>query len=198
MKMPYQINEKSRAMIGFSTDVTELSQLKEQFKNQANTDALTGIYNCRYFFEHAVIEFSRAKRHKINVAVISIDIDYFKEINDKYGHSIGYKVLIEVSNNILPSLRQEDTLARIGGEEFSIILPNTKLEQAKVVAQRICHADNDYLVNELNINKIKLQVSVGVMSMKDAYKDFDDLFIRADKALYKAKNLGRNQVYVDT
>jgi diguanylate cyclase (GGDEF)-like protein/PAS domain S-box-containing protein len=198
MKMPYQIDEKSQAMIGFSTDVTELYQLKEQFKKQANTDALTGLYNRRYFFEHAVIEFNRAKRHKINLAVISIDIDYFKEINDKYGHPIGDKVLIELSNNILPGLRQEDILARIGGEEFSIILPNTSLVQAKVVAQRICHADNDYLVNELNINKIKLQVSVGVVSMKDTDKDFDDLFIRADKALYKAKNSGRNQVYIDT
>jgi diguanylate cyclase (GGDEF)-like protein len=185
-------------MIGFSTDVTELYQLKEQFKKQANTDVLTGLYNRRYFFEHAVIEFNRAKRHKINLAVISIDIDYFKEINDKYGHPIGDKVLIELSNNILPGLRQEDILARIGGEEFSIILPNTSLVQAKVVAQRICHADNDYLVNELNINNIKLQVSVGVVSMKETDKYFDDLFIRADNALYKAKNSGRNQVYVDT
>ena len=196
-KVPYQMSNKAKAIIGFSTDFTELYQLKEEFKKQANTDALTSLYNRRYFFNHAIIECSRAKRHGLNLAIISIDIDYFKEINDKYGHPIGDKVLIELSNNILLTLRLEDILARIGGEEFSIMLPNTSLEHAKVVAERICHADNDYLVNELNINKIKIQVSVGVVSMRETDKDFDDLFIRADKALYQAKNLGRNQVYVD-
>ena len=196
-KMPYLMSNKSKAMIGFSTDFTDLYQFKEELEIQANTDPLTGLYNRRYFFNHAVIECSRAKRHKLNLAVISIDIDYFKDINDKYGHPIGDKVLIELSNNILPTLRLEDILARIGGEEFSIILPNTSLEDAKMVAERICYADNDYLVNELNINTIKIQVSVGVVSMRETDKDFDDLFIRADKALYKAKKSGRNQVYVD-
>ena len=196
-KMPYQLNKSSQAMIGFSTDITELYELKEQFRKQANTDELTGLYNRRYFFEHAVRELSRAKRHKLNLAVISIDVDHFKEINDKYGHPIGDKVLIELGNNILPSLRKEDILARIGGEEFSIILPNTSLEQAKVVAQRICHADNDYLVNEPNVEKTKIQVSVGLVSMTETDIDFDALFIRADKALYKAKNSGRNQVHVE-
>jgi PleD family two-component response regulator len=79
MKIPYKLNEKSHAFIGFSTDVTELYQLKEEFKKQANTDALTGLYNRRYFFKHAAKEFSRAKRKKIAMTVISIDIDYFKK-----------------------------------------------------------------------------------------------------------------------
>jgi diguanylate cyclase (GGDEF)-like protein/PAS domain S-box-containing protein len=196
-KMPYQLNENSQAMIGFSTDVTELFELKEEFRKQANTDPLTGLYNRRYFFEHAIIEFSRAKRHELNLTIISIDIDHFKKINDKYGHPIGDKVLIELGDNIISSLRQEDILARIGGEEFSIMLPNTTLEQAKVVAQRICHADNDYLVNEFSVEKIKILISVGVVSMNESDKDFDDLFIRADRALYQAKNSGRNQVYID-
>ena len=197
-KMPYQMSDKSKAMIGFSTDITELYQLKEQFEKQANTDTLTNLYNRRYFFKHAVLEFGRAKRHKLNLSVISIDIDYFKNINDKYGHPIGDKVLIELSNSILPTLRQEDILARIGGEEFSIMLPNTSLEQAKVVAQRICYANNDYLINERNIEKIKIPLSVGLVSMKETDIDFDELFIRADKALYRAKNSGRNQVYVES
>ena len=196
-KMPYQLNEKSQAMIGFSTDVTELFKLKEQFKKQAATDELTGLYNRRYFFEQAVKEFSRAKRHQLHLSIISIDIDYFKKINDKYGHPVGDKALIKISKNIIPHLRQEDILARIGGEEFSIMLPNTTLAAAEVVAQRICHTHNDFLVNELNNEKINIEVSVGLVSMKATDINFDDFFVRADKALYQAKNLGRNQVFVD-
>lgn len=197
MKMPYKNSDGSQALIGFSTDVTELFQLKEEFKKQANTDALTGLYNRRYFFKHAAKEFSRAKRHGLNMVVISIDIDYFKKINDKYGHPAGDKVLIEMSQNIISNLRQEDILARIGGEEFSIILPNTTLEEANPVAQRICHNNNEFVVNEKNSEVINIQVSVGLVSMKTSDKNFDDLFIRADNALYQAKESGRNRVYFD-
>lgn len=197
MKMPYQLNEKSQALIGFSTDVTELYQLKEEFKKQANTDALTGLYNRRYFFKHAAKEFSRAKRNKLAMSAISIDIDYFKKINDKYGHPIGDKVLVEVSNNIFPNLRQEDILARVGGEEFAIILPDTTLEKAKAVAQRICHTKNIFVVDAENNETIEIQVSVGLVSMNASDRNVDDLFVRADNALYKAKELGRNRVYFD-
>jgi len=197
VKMPYKLNEESQALIGFSTDVTELYQLKEEFKKQANTDALTGLYNRRYFFKHAAKEFSRAKRNKLDMSAISIDIDYFKKINDKYGHPVGDKVLIEMSNNIFPNLRQEDILARVGGEEFAIILPDTTLEKAKAVAQRICHTKNTFVVDTENNETIEIQVSVGLVSMKASDQNFDDLFARADHALYKAKELGRNRVYFD-
>lgn len=197
MKMPYQLSKKSRALIGFSTDVTELFQLKEEFKKQANTDVLTNLFNRRYFFKHAAKEFSRAKRHGLEMAVISIDIDYFKKINDKYGHPIGDKVLIEMGQSILKNLRQEDILARVGGEEFSIILPDTTLEKAIPVAQRICHSENKIVIDEQNNETIKIQVSVGLVSIKATDVNFDDLFIRADNALYQAKKTGRNKVYFD-
>ncbi len=197
VKMPYKLNEESQALIGFSTDVTELYQLKEEFKKQANTDALTGLYNRRYFFKYAAKEFSRAKRNKLDMSAISIDIDYFKKINDKYGHPVGDKVLIEMSNNIFPNLRQEDILARVGGEEFAIILPDTTLEEAKAVAQRICHTKSVFVVDTEKNETIEIQVSVGLVSMKVSDRNFDDLFARADHALYKAKELGRNRVYFD-
>ncbi|MEW6982238.1 diguanylate cyclase [Colwelliaceae bacterium 6471] len=197
MKMPYQLDENSNALIGFSTDVTELYQLKEEFKKQANTDALTGLYNRRYLFEHAEIEFSRAIRHDLNLAVISIDIDYFKKINDQYGHPVGDKVLIEIGKNIALSLRQEDILARMGGEEFAIILPDTSLEEAKIVAQRICLTENKFVINEHNNECVDVQLSVGLVSKRSSDTDFDALFIRADNALYKAKSSGRNRVYVE-
>jgi len=197
MKIPYKLNEDSQVLIGFSTDVTELYQLKEEFKKQANTDSLTGLYNRRYFFKHAAKEFSRAKRNGLGLSVISIDIDYFKKINDKYGHPIGDKVLIKMSNNFFPNLRQEDILARVGGEEFAIILPDTLLEKAKAVAQRICHTKNTFVVDKENNETIEIQVSIGLVSMKASDLNFDDLFVRADNALYQAKKSGRNRVYFD-
>ncbi|NQY89140.1 MAG: sensor domain-containing diguanylate cyclase [Colwellia sp.] len=197
MKIPYKLNEDSQVLIGFSTDVTELYQLKEEFKKQANTDSLTGLYNRRYFFKHAAKEFSRAKRNGLGLSVISIDIDYFKKINDKYGHPIGDKVLIKMSNDFFPNLRQEDILARVGGEEFAIILPDTLLEKAKAVAQRICHTKNTFVVDKENNETIEIQVSIGLVSMKASDLNFDDLFVRADNALYQAKKSGRNRVYFD-
>lgn len=153
------------------------------------------MYNRRYFFKQAAKEFSRSKHHELDMTVISIDIDYFKQINDKYGHPIGDKVLIKMSNNILNNLCEEYILARIGGEEFSIILPNTTLEKAKPVAQRICQTKNTFVVNEQSNEAIDIQVSVGLVSMKASDINFDDLFVRADNALYQAKETGRNKVY---
>jgi len=155
------------------------------------------LYNRRYFFDTAVKEFNNAKQHESDLVVISIDIDFFKQINDKYGHPIGDKVLIELSKNILPSLRTEDTLARIGGEEFSIIVPNMTLEKAKAVAQRICHTENKFMVNELKNDEIDVKVSIGLVTMRATDIDFDSLFVRADNALYQAKKSGRNKVFYD-
>ncbi|GHE76726.1 diguanylate cyclase [Thalassotalea profundi] len=195
-KMPYQLDENSQVLIGFSTDVTELYQLKEEFKKQANTDALTGLYNRRYFFNHAEKEFSRAKRHGLNMGVISIDIDFFKNINDKYGHPVGDKVLIEISKNILLSIRQEDILARVGGEEFAVILPESTLEEAKKVAQRISITENTFLMNAQNKEYVDIKLSIGLVSKRIEDESFDELFIRADNALYQAKKQGRNRVYI--
>ena len=197
MKMPYKLNEETNALIGFSTDVTELYQLKEEFKKLANTDALTGLYNRRYFFKQAIKEFSRAKRHGLKMTVITIDVDYFKQINDKFGHPFGDKVLINISKNIMQSLRQEDILARIGGEEFSIILPNTSLEEARSVAQRICQTKNEFSLDDQLNDTVDIKVSIGLVSMKSSDIKFDELFVRADNALYQAKKAGRNRVYVE-
>lgn len=195
MKIPYQVEGGPKTLIGFSTDVTELYQLKEEFKKQANTDVLTGLYNRRYFFEHATKEFSRSTRHGLDMSIMSIDIDYFKSINDTYGHPVGDKVLIELAKNLLSSLRQEDILARIGGEEFSIILPNTNLEQAKHIAYRTCQLKNTFNINEYE--SIDIQMSIGLVVKKVSDRNFDDLFIRADNALYNAKSSGRNKVYFE-
>ena len=194
-KIPYQLEEGVPSLIGFSTDVTELYALKEQFKKQANTDSLTELYNRRYFTEHSEREFYRAKRHLRIVSLISIDIDHFKHINDGYGHPAGDKVLMSVAKCLLPCIRQEDILARIGGEEFSILLPETSLQSAKVVAERIRLNQSNLSITGEWKGEITLTVSIGVTCIKFEDDTFDDFFRRGDKALYQAKALGRNQVY---
>ena len=194
-KIPYQLEEGVPSLIGFSTDVTELYALKEEFKKQANTDSLTELYNRRYFTDHSEREFYRAKRHLRIVSLISIDIDHFKNINDCYGHPAGDKVLMSVAKCLLPCIRQEDILARIGGEEFSILLPETTLQSAKVVAERIRLNQSNLSITGEWKGEITLTVSIGVTCIKFEDDTFDDFFRRGDKALYQAKALGRNQVY---
>ena len=193
-KIPFLSPDKRSALIGFSTDVTELFQLKEQFKKLATIDPLKELFNRRYFTEQADKEFIRAQRYKLSMALISIDIDHFKCINDNYGHPAGDKVLVAVSNQLQESLRQSDVLARIGGEEFSILLPETSSEDALVFAERIREAQNQLRISGDWPGEIQLSVSIGVSSYQVTDVEFDALFSRADKALYQAKNSGRNQV----
>lgn len=196
IKVPCDFKENTKTLIGFSTDVTELYQLKEKFKQLANTDELTGLYNRRYFFENAKREFNRAVRHQHQLAVISIDVDYFKAINDKYGHPIGDQALIKIAQFITPTIRAEDTFARIGGEEFSILLPNTSKSQCQKAAERLRDLlDTNPIILEKNI-QLEIKISVGVSIIKATDTSFQDLYARSDIALYKAKSIGRNQVYM--
>lgn len=193
VKIPYQSDKETPSIIGFSTDITELYQLKEEFRKQANSDPLTGLYNRRYFVEQAEKEFHRAKRYNLSLSLLSLDIDHFKKINDKYGHPVGDSVLIQLTQNLLPSLRNEDVLARIGGEEFSILLPEISAKQAKLVAERIrCEQESNIIQGDWD-GDITALVSIGVATLSSTDETFDELFSRADKALYVAKNTGRNQ-----
>tara|TARA_R110000737_G_scaffold13690_2_gene29588 strand:+ start:2172 stop:3452 length:1281 start_codon:yes stop_codon:yes gene_type:complete len=193
-KVPFNRPDKLPALIGFSTDVTELFKLKEQFKQLANTDPLTNLYNRRFFTEQAEKEYHRAKRYSLSMTLISIDIDHFKSINDNFGHPAGDQVLIEVANHLKASLRQSDILARIGGEEFSILLPETSAKSAMVFAERIREEQSKLKVIGDWQGAIKLSVSIGVSSFLSSDKAFDAIFSRADKALYQAKNFSRNKV----
>ena len=187
IKVPCDIKDNSNTLIGFSTDVTELYQLKEKFKQLANTDELTGLYNRRYFFENAKREFNRAKRHQQALAVISIDVDHFKAINDQYGHTVGDKVLQQFSSILSEVLRAGDIAARWGGEEFIVLLPKANKEETLSLAKRLSEAVEQFTF-ELNI---KLTISVGI-SQYNAHDNVESWIERADIALYKAKNDGRN------
>jgi len=172
-----------------------LALVNEKLQQQANSDPLTALFNRRYFVEHAEREFNRPQRHKSNLALMSIDIDYFKNINDKHGHPAGDKILIEVSKCLSSYIRNEDILARIGGEEFSILLPETTLQAAKEVAERIKLGQSQLSLTGYWQGEINVTVSIGISCLRVDDQNFEQLFSRTDKALYIAKDLGRNTVY---
>lgn len=195
-KIPFKLDDGTRTSIGFSTDITELYLLKEKLQRQAITDALTGLFNRRYFNDQCEREFSRCRRMKHTMSIIIIDIDYFKSINDKFGHPVGDVVLREVSKIYKSCLRKENILCRIGGEEFAILLPDTDREAATVLAERIRQTQERKTITGKWQVAIKPTISLGTSSLLDQDKSFNDLLSRADRALYNAKKQGRNQVCV--
>lgn len=189
VKVPVTMSGK-RSLIGFSTDVTEIFKLKEEFKRLANTDELTGIYNRRYFIKQAENAFNAFKREHAEFSLLTFDVDYFKLVNDKYGHPVGDEVLKGLASAVLNLLRQEDTFARIGGEEFAILLPFTDFVSAQHVAQRMLRKVNESVLCQEH--KITITISIGLTSFNLVDNGFDEVFSRVDKALYRAKEQGRN------
>jgi len=181
-------------IFGVSTDITELYQLKEELRVQATTDALTGVFNRRCFFEMAEREFSKARRHKLDLSLMVLDLDHFKQVNDSYGHVAGDEVLAYVANFIESALRREDIVARIGGEEFAVLLPNTAQAQAAELAERLRGRLSDQSIQGSWDGGLHVQTSVGVAGLQMLDCSFSKLYMRGDVALYQAKNAGRNQV----
>ena len=166
----------------------------------ATLDALTGFYNRRQLDERLKQEVSSAKRQKRNLCAIMIDIDFFKSVNDTYGHAVGDLVLKTVSNTIKTQLRDYDIAGRYGGEEFLILLPYTNIDEAKLVAERLRAAVENKKMDISKIhpekNNINVTISLGVAQYKN--DEYERIFIRnADTALYKAKEEGRNRVEVN-
>ncbi len=194
-KIPFRLEDGTATSIGYSTDITELYLLKEKLQRQAITDTLTGLYNRRYFNDQCEREFSHCIRSKSIMSIIIIDIDFFKSINDKFGHPVGDIVLREASNIYKSCLRKENILCRIGGEEFAILLPNTTQQEASILAERIRQTQEQNSIKGEWGMAIKPTISLGVSTLIEADKSFNDLLSRADRALYKAKQHGRNQVW---
>lgn len=179
----------------FVSYIRRYSEMYMKYKHNAQRDALTGLYNVRSFdyFYNSMI--GRAKKIKDNCAVCLIDVDYFKKINDTYGHLAGDEVLRQLASLLSRMIREEDILSRNGGEEFSILLNSCSLEQANEIASRIRKAVEKYHFHLPDKQTIQVTVSIGV-AIYDG-KDVDchfDLYQEADDALYKAKKSGRNNV----
>ena len=166
---------------------------KEMVAYLANIDPLTKSLTRRHFFNIAESEFMRFSRYRRPLSVLVIDADGFKAINDTHGHHAGDIVLRSLSLVALEQKRAQDTFGRLGGEEFGLILPETALEQAKIVADRI-QSVWEKTPSNLDGMMIRSTVSVGVAEAQAEDKTFDDVLRRADLRMYKAKEQGRNQV----
>lgn len=169
----------------------EKAILFQKVKDLSMKDYLTGIYNRRYFFDFLEKEFMRTKRSKNTFSLILCDVDYFKNINDKNGHLVGDKVLVELSSILKKVLRVTDVLARYGGEEFIIALPETKKEEALKIALRIRELVSNNKIMDLDVT---LSFGVTVYSGENNKKSVDELVEEADQALYLAKDNGRDRV----
>ena len=187
-----QIRERSTAL---EREVHERQQAQAQLLELATTDSLTGLRNRRYFMHRAGEEFERARRYRLPLALLMLDADHFKAINDRYGHPIGDQVLQALARRGQELLRDVDLFARIGGEEFAILLPQTDLDAARVVAERLRQrvASTPIATDQ---GPLTLTISLGLTGFDATVIDFDTLLRRADAALYRAKQNGRNRTEV--
>jgi diguanylate cyclase (GGDEF)-like protein len=167
----------------------ELEKVRADFENQSLTDPLTGVHNRRSFDSRFEEEFLRAQRYKVACSLILVDIDYFKQYNDTFGHTAGDEALKAVATLLKADVRIHDLVARYGGEEFAIILPNTDIKGAMVMGERFRRS-----IQRAAWKHKQLTISVGVGSLRDGTQKPIDLLKESDMALYKAKQSGRNLV----
>jgi diguanylate cyclase (GGDEF)-like protein len=173
----------------------KLRETNEILSEMAITDSLTSLYNRRHFFHNLELECSKVNDNQGPISLIMVDIDHFKLVNDTYGHQTGDAVLIEISHIMKKLVREGDLLARIGGEEFAIVLPGTGKSEMILVANRIREMVESYTFHDAEGNKFKVTCSLGGVAM-DTYCDeaVDKICKIADMALYAAKRQGRNRV----
>jgi diguanylate cyclase (GGDEF)-like protein/PAS domain S-box-containing protein len=187
---------KAVRMVGTNEDITESRAMLDKLEQQANQDYLTGLSNRRHFMEQGEIELDRVQRYGEALSIFMLDIDHFKNINDTHGHKAGDIVLQQLGHVLRETLRTVDIIGRIGGEEFAVLLPETDLQEATEIAERlreiIAHSD---VVLEAGL-PLHFTVSIGVATLKEQDAEVGILLNLADKALYQAKESGRNKVCV--
>ncbi|HEY9900696.1 MAG TPA: GGDEF domain-containing protein [Pantanalinema sp.] len=177
------------------TKLEAVSRLYLDAQKKAVTDGLTGLTTHLHFQEQLAKRFFEARRFEQPLSLMFIDIDHFKRINDTYGHPTGDEVLREVSRTVQASARACDTVARYGGEELAVILPQTEREGAAILAERLREALQELEVQETSgPRRVRLSASIGVAQLQDEDLTPGDLLERADRAVYAAKRQGRNQV----
>lgn len=185
---------KVTGVCGISADITEQKKIQEKIEWLANTDALTGLANRRHFHELADIEISRAKRFGHDLAVLMLDIDNFKSINDTYGHGVGDQVIAYLGEVCRKGLRDIDIAGRLGGEEFAILLPATSAASAQEVAERLRAGIAAHSMALPENVMLRFTVSIGCAHSTQAPLQIESLLKLADQHLYQAKNSGRNCV----
>lgn len=194
-RLMYDAAGQPNCLVGVSRDITERKRLKDKLQQQAITDELTGIFNRRHFIELAHRELKRAIRLNHALAIAVIDIDRFKEINDTYGHAAGDQALVSFSNICQRNLRAIDVLARFGGDEFALLLPEADREQACTTTERLRLA---LTVTPIDLagQLVSITLSCGVATLMSAEETVETLLSHADCALYRAKAAGRNRIVI--
>ena len=177
-----------------TNDVKDIAILQ----HESITDALTGLKNRRYFDQRICEEVALSKRYKLPLTLILLDVDYFKKINDTYGHTVGDEVLTNLSKLVLEVVRDSDIVARYGGEEIAIITPNTSKAEAELLAERLRGQVEKTTVAMVGATQeiVQVTVSLGICSLSPVITDKEALLEESDQALYLAKKYGRNRVVV--
>ena len=166
--------------------------VKDTLEYMVKYDGLTKVYNRRYFDEYLNREIIKCERYDRNLSLIIFDIDYFKKVNDTYGHDVGDSVLKELSRLVETNIRKSDVFSRVGGEEFAIIAPEINIDNALILSEKIRKVVENHDFKFVNNIRISLGVTEFISS-----DDSDTIYKRADKALYKAKNAGKNRSEIE-
>jgi diguanylate cyclase (GGDEF)-like protein len=180
---------------GISVLITELDPTLSQLRRQATTDVLTGLGNRRWLKDIGALEIARAARERTPISVVVFDLDHFKSINDEFGHDVGDQVLMMAGATIQHNLRPYDIAARIGGEEFCLVLPRTDIEAAISIADRLRMQFESKAVGPLPARRVT--ASFGVYHGDPAGETLKSMLMAADRQLYSAKDSGRNAVCSD-
>jgi two-component system cell cycle response regulator len=191
------LNEKGELaeILSVGHDISQRKELEAELRKLATTDPLTGIANRRRFLDKAPKEVTRSQRYGRDLSVLMLDVDRFKAINDRYGHAVGDQVLCRLVEVCKDALREHDIIGRLGGEEFAILLPETALDTARTVAERL---RKNIETTTVDGESVHFTVSFGVAQVKGSDETAEEVIRRADEALYRAKRSGRNRVEVSS
>ncbi|MGM0631441.1 MAG: sensor domain-containing diguanylate cyclase, partial [Pseudomonadota bacterium] len=180
-------------LIGAVRDISEQKALELKLREMVATDEMTGLYNRRFFSEEVEKSLLHASRHKEPLSLLMLDIDHFKTVNDNYGHPVGDSVIKAISDTLQHETRSGDSVSRIGGEEFAIMLPKTPFEDAFRVAEKLRAKIEQQSIKISADTEIAVTITIGVARAKSG-DTWTKLLSRADKALYRGKGSGRNKV----
>ncbi|MNQ75818.1 Response regulator PleD [compost metagenome] len=186
---PEPLAEGGTLWHGYLTDISDLKRVEEELRALSVTDALTGIHNRRYFQERLKAELERAQRDQLDLAVIMLDIDHFKCINDQHGHAVGDRVLQSFCQRISQRLRRTDVFCRLGGEEFMVLCPGSNARQAQALAIELWQSLRSVPVDGVGV----VTASFGIAGWRIG-EGADALLLRADSGVYAAKQGGRDRV----
>lgn len=186
-------NGEVAAVIWLAINITDKKRLEQRLKDLAEKDPMTGAYNRRFFREVIDQHNATFKRYGMTYSLAFIDIDYFKKVNDQFGHDVGDGVICHLVTHIQEQLRTIDLLARFGGEEFVVLFPHINLAEACLVTERL-RATIEMTPYKSKNHKVPFTVSIGISEVRAEDENVEDILKRADNALYQSKSSGRNKV----